>query len=216
MILDTQGLAAAHESYAKTVGGMMDGHPMANAIQAYLAALPAASTELAARLRRIFLGDDHDRGCQGRHSSCSCGYDSRIQDAVDQAADAITVLVRRNAELEQANAALMGARQSLVATKCEQLDRLTRLVSSSEADRYRSCGQLLARAEAAEASAASARESALREALAAAKGCQITVPLAPGAADGASVAATQITDVLRAMIRKQEDEAVQLMEHLTL
>ena len=37
--LDEKAIAQAHEAYAKTTGGLLDGNPMANAIRAYLSAV---------------------------------------------------------------------------------------------------------------------------------------------------------------------------------
>lgn len=81
MTIDKDGLAAAHEAYAKTVGGTMEGHPMANAITAYLSALPNTGDELVARLRyRV------------NNPSAWESFDQDGSDLMREAADAIEFL----------------------------------------------------------------------------------------------------------------------------
>jgi hypothetical protein len=46
--------------------------------------------------------DDHERGCAGRCYDCSCGYDDKRDPLMVEAADEITRLRARVAELEEA------------------------------------------------------------------------------------------------------------------
>jgi hypothetical protein len=46
--------------------------------------------------------DDHERGCAGRCYDCSCGYDDKRDPLMVEAADKITCLRARVAELEEA------------------------------------------------------------------------------------------------------------------
>lgn len=61
--------------------------------------------DLVERLREASHGD-HDRGCEGRMYTCTCGYDSRIFAAAEEAAAEIT---RLRAELERKDEALKDA-----------------------------------------------------------------------------------------------------------
>lgn len=59
--LDEKAVAAAHEAYAKTTGGLLDGNPMANAIRAYLSA-----TALPDGMERFhFDNGNHSYGTDG-------------------------------------------------------------------------------------------------------------------------------------------------------
>ncbi len=53
--------------------------------------------------------DDHDRGCEGRCYSCSCGHDSRGFDVASVAAAEITRLRAENAALRAAGQAVVEA-----------------------------------------------------------------------------------------------------------
>jgi hypothetical protein len=50
--LDPKGLQAAHAEYHKTLGGLADGHPMENAIAAYLSASTTPSGEVEGLVER--------------------------------------------------------------------------------------------------------------------------------------------------------------------
>lgn len=41
---------------------------------------------------RVYVSDDHDRLCQGREYTCSCGYDDKRDPLMTEAADLITAL----------------------------------------------------------------------------------------------------------------------------
>lgn len=53
---------------------------------------------LAAKLLELISSDDHERLCQGREYSCSCGYDERKDAALREAAAAIERLVAERDE----------------------------------------------------------------------------------------------------------------------
>ena len=53
-------------------------------------------------LLRAYVGDDHERGCQGRYYDCSCGYDDKRDPLLTQAADEIERL--RGGMLKMASA----------------------------------------------------------------------------------------------------------------
>lgn len=55
---------------------------------------------------RAYAADDHERGCQGREYTCSCGYDDKRDPLLTEAADTITVL---RAEVERLISALSEA-----------------------------------------------------------------------------------------------------------
>lgn len=56
-------------------------------------------SDLCERLQKL-VSDDHQRGCEGRTYSCSCGYDDLKDKALVKAAAEIA---RLRAELEEAN-----------------------------------------------------------------------------------------------------------------
>ena len=58
-------------------------------------------SEIVERLR-IYASEDHERLCQGREYTCSCGYDDRRDPLMTEAADEITRLEARVAGLEKA------------------------------------------------------------------------------------------------------------------
>ena len=45
-------------------------------------------TDIVERLR-VYINDDHERGCQGRYYDCSCGYDDKRDPLMTEAADEI-------------------------------------------------------------------------------------------------------------------------------
>ena len=57
-------------------------------------------SDLTERLNRIWK-DDHDRGCQGREYSCTCGFDEDVWKTAKEAADEIDQLTRELAEAER-------------------------------------------------------------------------------------------------------------------
>lgn len=42
-------------------------------------------TNIVERLRE-YVGDDHERGCQGRYYDCSCGFDGKRDPLLEEAA----------------------------------------------------------------------------------------------------------------------------------
>lgn len=54
-------------------------------------------SDIVAELREL-LNDDHERGCQGREYTCSCGYDVRWGNALGEAADIIEAQSKALAE----------------------------------------------------------------------------------------------------------------------
>ena len=69
-------------------------------------------SDLIARLRTTEL-DDHARGCEGRQYTCTCGFDDRLYEILEEAADALTTAQaeaeaqkQRIGELEAENARL--------------------------------------------------------------------------------------------------------------
>ena len=58
-------------------------------------------SDLTERLRVITATDDHDRGCQGREYSCTCGYDARVEALALEAATTLETLTEENARLEK-------------------------------------------------------------------------------------------------------------------
>lgn len=88
--LDAKGLELAHEAYAKTTGGMLGGHPMANAITAYLRA--ALTTTDIGRLATWLEEQAQDAQMDDLH---------RTADKLAQAADALSASEARIAELER-------------------------------------------------------------------------------------------------------------------
>lgn len=87
--LDAKGLELAHEAYAKTAGGMIDGNSMANAITAYLRAV-RAKTDLG-RLAAWLREQAQDAQMDDLH---------RTAEKLAQAADALSASEARIAELE--------------------------------------------------------------------------------------------------------------------
>ena len=63
-------------------------------------ALDGQEGEVEKRLRDR-LGEDHARGCEGRHYTCSCGFDSETDALVTKAADAIAQLRAERDEARQ-------------------------------------------------------------------------------------------------------------------
>lgn len=88
--LDAKGLELAHEAYAKTTGGMLGGHPMANAITAYLRA--ALTTTDIGRLATWLEEQAQDAQMDDLH---------RTADKLSQAASALSASEARIAELER-------------------------------------------------------------------------------------------------------------------
>jgi hypothetical protein len=58
------------------------------------------SDDLIERLKEGTHGD-HDRGCEGRQYSCTCGFDQRVWDAGTEAASRLAALQQRVEELER-------------------------------------------------------------------------------------------------------------------
>jgi len=58
-------------------------------------------TGLVERLNNIWLDDDHERGCEGRNYTCTCGFDEQTWDTAKEAAAEITRLQAENASLRQ-------------------------------------------------------------------------------------------------------------------
>lgn len=81
MTLNKDGLEAAHAAYAKTTGGMLEGHPMANAITAYLAARPAP--DHAGLASRVFYPVNNP-------SAWPDGFNQNISDLLREAATALS------------------------------------------------------------------------------------------------------------------------------
>lgn len=97
--------------------------------------------ELVARIR-AYAEDDHERLCQGREYSCSCGYDERRDPLLSEAAEALTTLER---ELEEARAerdALIKSTGEHLTVRSEYLARAT--ASQAEVERLK---EALARTE---------------------------------------------------------------------
>ena len=104
------------------------------------AALDGQEGEVEKRLRDR-LGEDHARGCEGRHYTCSCGFDSETDALVTKAADAIAQLraerdeARQSAKVRlhsiqthadkhsEACAALTAAESELTKAKAEMAER---------------------------------------------------------------------------------------------
>ncbi|MCZ7974422.1 hypothetical protein O9X80_07955 [Agrobacterium salinitolerans] len=57
-------------------------------------------SDIVERLNAIWANDDHDRGCQGREYSCSCGYDNRTAKTAEDAATEISRLRQLLSEAE--------------------------------------------------------------------------------------------------------------------
>lgn len=57
--------------------------------------------DIVERLNGIWANDDHDRGCQGREYSCSCGFDNRTAKTAEDAATEITRLRQLLSEAEK-------------------------------------------------------------------------------------------------------------------
>lgn len=57
-----------------------------------------SSEGLVARLNQIWRDGDHERLCQGREYSCTCGFDNRTEATAKEAADRISAL---EAEVER-------------------------------------------------------------------------------------------------------------------
>jgi len=66
-------------------------------------------TDIVDRLNDIWRDDDHERGCQGREYTCSCGFDERTLATAKEAADTITTLRSRIGTLEKALKPFAGA-----------------------------------------------------------------------------------------------------------
>ena len=60
------------------------------------------ASDIVDRLRG-YAGDDHERNCEGRCYTCSCGYDDKRDPLLTEAADEIA---RLTAEIEKLRAAL--------------------------------------------------------------------------------------------------------------
>jgi len=60
-------------------------------------------SDLVSRLNDILHDDDHERGCEGRNYTCTCGFDERSWNTAKEAAAEITRLQK---ELETAREAL--------------------------------------------------------------------------------------------------------------
>jgi hypothetical protein len=114
MTLNKDGLEAAHAAYAKTTGGLLEGHPMANAIRAYLSAV-ALSDELEVVAWRhtlhmehgqkaisVDLEEEHPYGESGEDFDPSYTVTSEPLVRADQAQSTITALRARIDELEAA------------------------------------------------------------------------------------------------------------------
>ena len=65
-----------------------------------LAAGAGSMTDIAEKLRD-YANDDHERLCQGRTYSCSCGYDDKRDPLMTEAADTITALRAENERLKE-------------------------------------------------------------------------------------------------------------------
>lgn len=60
-----------------------------------------SAEDIVDRLNDICSTDDHERGCQGREYSCSCGFDDRTFATAKSAAEYITNMRQYISELEQ-------------------------------------------------------------------------------------------------------------------
>ena len=58
-------------------------------------------TDIVERINDIWANDDHERGCQGREYSCSCGFDNRTAKTAEDAATEITRLRNLLSEAEK-------------------------------------------------------------------------------------------------------------------
>lgn len=58
-------------------------------------------SDIVERLNGIWANDDHERGCQGREYSCSCGFDNRTAKTAEDAATEITRLRQLLSEAEK-------------------------------------------------------------------------------------------------------------------
>lgn len=78
-------------------------------------------TDIVERLREYALNEDHERGCQGREYSCTCGYDDKRDPLLTEAADTITTL---RAEVERLRAALKPFGEALKGNWSAQSDNM--------------------------------------------------------------------------------------------
>ncbi len=68
--------------------------------------MTTADRALAARLKQADEGD-HERGCQGREYTCTCGYDEAILTAASEASTALTSALDEIERLEKALGSLV-------------------------------------------------------------------------------------------------------------
>lgn len=61
-------------------------------------------TDIVERINDIWANDDHERGCQGREYSCSCGFDNRTAKTAEDAATEITRLRQLLSEADKREA----------------------------------------------------------------------------------------------------------------
>lgn len=61
-----------------------------------------AAGEVVEALNDIWRDDDHERLCQGREYSCTCGFDDRTEATAQRAAALITTLERQLATAREA------------------------------------------------------------------------------------------------------------------
>lgn len=169
--LSEEGLEAAHAAYAKTTGGLLDGHPMANAITAYLSASPiqADGLEVVAWecVDLIMFGQssvitDVDHAAMRKLQPKAWAVEDLVRSS--QAQSALAAMKGEIERLTEANGALMRERTSLIETKREQIERLENRAEVAEYKLHQSVNEIqpliISRAETAEA-----RIEALEEAL---------------------------------------------------
>lgn len=84
-------------------------------------------TDIVSRLNDIWSDDDHDRGCQGRTYSCTCGFDERTFATAKEAASEILSLRQKNDDLNRECEATMKE----IAELRKEIELLRKIVSDS-------------------------------------------------------------------------------------
>lgn len=57
---------------------------------------PNTAPEFIGKLKDTILNDDHPKSCQGRYTNCSCGYEARLENWLEQC---LAEIVRLNEEI---------------------------------------------------------------------------------------------------------------------